>query len=153
MERYSQRDDNRAKAMLYDLDEIERTCLEYGLRFLRTNESELEVEIIPSVRILFANHRELEEDTYLGFVDTPWHSHGKLMLMTSEDTFLEYSPVDLIHALMKKEILIISEHLDGKVNDRWLHHRLDKIDVKDLGNGEVLCICSCSMNNGRTVDE
>ena len=97
----------------------------------------MEVTIVPDGTLVFAN-TDAGADTYLGFRDLPWHSHGRLMLMTGEATYQEYAPEELIGALVSGEVLVVSQYIRGELRDRWLTHRDEKLDLRYVESDEEL---------------
>jgi len=126
--------------MSYDLQTIEHACLQHRMRFRRCGDCELEVDLAPHGTLVFAN-TDGGSDTYLGFRDLPWHSHGKLILMTGDATYLEYEPKDLIEGLAVGDVLVVSQYVRGKLRDRWLTHREEKFDLQYIEPDEELRVC------------
>lgn len=130
--------------MSYDLDSIEKTCERVGLRCRRPERGELHAEILPDAWLVFAN-TDNGADTYLGFEGCPWHSHDELMLMNGPATCIEYAPEELVEAIATGEILVVSQYRQGELRDRWLVHREEALDVRDIENGEELRIWRFSL--------
>lgn len=91
------------------------------------------------MKLCFAN-AEAGSDTYLGFSDSTWHTHGALMLMTGSDTYVELDPIEVLERLKSGDILIASRHHDGKLSDRWLFHRKAKQDFQYFEADESVTI-------------
>lgn len=125
--------------MSYDLDAIENECAAKKLSCNRVSTNEIEVILEPECILQFANLIE-EDDTIIGFKNTPWHSHDELMLMTGDDTWTELSEVDVITSLAAGTLVVVSQWIDGKLHDRWLAHRDEKLDLKHLQPLEELRI-------------
>ncbi|NRB74703.1 MAG: hypothetical protein HRU46_10130 [Verrucomicrobiales bacterium] len=123
--------------MSYDLEAIEAECAAQQLACLRISEHEVEITLEPNCVLYFANLVE-EEDTMIGFKDTPWHSHDDLTVMTSADTSAELGPVEVVRLLSSGQMLVVSQWIDGKLHDRWLTHRDDRLDLKYLEPNEEL---------------
>jgi hypothetical protein len=126
--------------MSYDLKAIEQVCLRHRFSLRRCSDCEVEVDFASQGALTFAN-TDQGTDTYLGFRDCPWHSHGTLMLMTGDATFVEYAPEDLIEALVSGEVLVVSQYIGGQVRDRWLSHRDERLDLRYVETGEELRVC------------
>ena len=123
--------------MSYDLEAIEAECAAQQLACQRVSEHEVEITLEPNCVLYFANLIE-EDDTMIGFKDTPWHSHDDLTVMTSVDTSAEFSPVEVIKLLSGGVLLVVSQWIDGILHDRWLTHRDDRLDLKYLDPNEEL---------------
>lgn len=125
--------------MQYDLRAIEDFCRTEGLRFERSSAEEIRVHVCKDSQLCFAN-TEGGTDTYLGFTDSAWHSHGDLMLMIGPDTSIELGPVEVLAGLKSGELLIATRHIDGKLKDRWIFHRKEEQDFQYMGPNESVCI-------------
>jgi hypothetical protein len=117
--------------MSYDLEAIVSECASRNLACMRVSENEVEITLEPDCILFFANLVD-EQDTMVGFKDTPWHSHGELTVMTSDDMSAELDPVEIVKLLSTGALLIASQWIDGKIHDRWLMHREDSLDTKYL---------------------
>ncbi|MBX7246735.1 MAG: hypothetical protein K1X53_14655 [Candidatus Sumerlaeaceae bacterium] len=124
---------------MYDLCAIEETSLLLGLSCNRVDEYEIEVLIAPDTPLVFAN-TENGTDTYLGFNDVPWHTHGTLLLETGDSTFAEFGPEELLAALISGEVLIVAQYFGDELKDRWLVHRNDNSEFRYMEPGEELRI-------------
>lgn len=123
--------------MSYDIEAIETECTAQKLACVRVSEHEVEVTLERNCVLYFANLVE-EKDTMIGFKDTPWHSHDDLTIMTSVDTSAELCPVEVVKLLSSGVLLVVSQWIDGKLHDRWLTHRDDRLDLKYLEPNEEL---------------
>jgi hypothetical protein len=126
--------------MSYDLHAIEQACVQHDLPFRWCDESEIEVDIVPTGTLVFAN-TDAGADTYLGFRGIPWHSYAELILMTGDATYLEYAPEQLITALVTGEVLVVSQYHRGELKDRWLVHRDEKLAVRYIETDEEVRVC------------
>lgn len=124
---------------MYDLHSIKEICEQLRLPCRLATPFEIEISLYPDVVFVFAN-LESENDTYLGFRDTPWHSHGNLMLMTGDSTYLEYEPAELLTAISKGDVVIATQSNGEQMQDRWLTHKDENLDLKYLGPGETLSV-------------
>lgn len=125
--------------MRYDLTAIEDYCRAEGLRFERSSPDEVRVLICQDAQLCFSN-TDGGADTYLGFTDSAWHSHGELMLMNGPDTYVELGPVEVLAGLKTGELLIAIRYMDGEFRDRWIFHRLEKQDFQYFETGESIRI-------------
>lgn len=126
---------------MYNLHSVHETCVLHALPSRFVTPLELEVAIYPDAILVFANVDE-ENDTYLGFRDTPWHSHGKFLLMTGESTYLQYDPTELVIAIAKGDVLIVSQPIGNRLKDRWLMHKEERLDLQYIEPDETLSVCS-----------
>ena len=133
--------------MSYDLHAIEHACLQHRIPFRWRDDCEVEVDLARFGTLVFAN-TDGGSDTYLGFRELPWHSHGKLILMTGDATSLEYDPEELIDALASGEVLVISQYVQGELRDRWLTHRDEKLDLRYIQSEEELRVCRIAEPGG-----
>ena len=117
--------------MSYDLEVIEAECAVHNLVCTRVSEHEVEITLWPDCILFFANLVE-EDDTMVGFKNTPWHSHDELTVMTGDNTSAELDPVEIVRLLTTGVLLIVSQWIDGKLHDRWLMHRGERLDLKYL---------------------
>ena len=81
-----------------------------------------------------------EEDTLIGFKGTPWHTHGKLMLMLGDKSYDEFDEVSILRGIKSSDILINERYLNNTLDDRWLVHKNEKVDVQYLQPGEEIRI-------------
>jgi len=125
--------------MKYDLDVIEATCLKYRLKYVRISNFEMEVHVAPESILVFANTED-GSDTYLGFRDTPWHSHGMLMLMTGDTTYVEFDPSELLLNLISGQVVVVTQYMKGQLQDKWLAHRDERINFQYFEPEEELRI-------------
>lgn len=125
--------------MPYDLAAIESYCRSEGLRFERSSPEEVRVQVCEDSLLCFANMDE-GRDTYLGFSDSAWHSHGDLMLMTGPDTSIELGPIEVLAGLKSGDLLIAIRSVAGAVKDRWVFHRKEEQDFQYMEAGESICI-------------
>src|SRR4051812_21729409 len=100
--------------MPYDLTAIEDFCRSEGWRCERTSPEEVRVRVCEDIDLCIAN-TEAGTDTYLGFSDGTWHTHGIATIMTGPDTYLELSPVEILTGLRDGDLLIGSRFLHEKL--------------------------------------
>lgn len=135
--------------MSYDLQAVEMACREYGFPYVWLSDCEMEIEICPPWTPLVVANTDGGKDTYLGFKELPWHSHGNLLLIVSDTAHIEYFPEELIEAIASGDVLVVSQFLGDELNDRWLVHRDEKQDVRYLEPTEELRICRLSQRHPR----
>ena len=136
---------------LYDLASVEATCLDQGLPYRRVSDSEIEVTVGPHMKFIIAN-TENNTDTYLGFLDVPSHSHGRLTLMTGESTYVEYDPSEVLLNLVSGNVVVVTRYLKGRLHDRWLAHRDEKLDLQHIEPEEEIRIYRIPEQNGSVID-
>ena len=61
--------------------------------------------------------------------------------MTGSNSYIECDEFDIIIGLVSGELLIVSRYLKSKLNDRWIMHKKEPLDLKYIEAGEVLKIC------------
>ncbi len=125
--------------MEYDLNKIIGLCSEYGLKVNRPNENQVDITICNGCVLTFMNLVK-EQDTLVGFVGTPWHTHGEVEFMTSSNTSISCSEIDIIIGLVSGELLIVSRYLESKLDDRWIIHKGNVLGLKYIEPGEELRI-------------
>jgi len=125
--------------MSYDIDAIEKVCAEHKMRFDRISPHEVEITLEPDCVLFLANLIE-EDDTMIGFKNTPWHTHDELIVMDSENTSIELGEVEVVRSLATGVLLVVSRWVDGTLTDRWLAHRDEKFDLKYIEPLEELRI-------------
>lgn len=125
--------------MPYNLTEIEGYCHSEGFRFERTSPDEVRVHVCQDSPLCFANIED-DTDTYLGFIDSPWHSHEDLILMTGPDTSAEFGPIEILAGLKSGDLLIATRYVADKFQDRWIIHRKEPQDFQYMEAGESICI-------------
>ncbi len=123
----------------YDLETLEAFSCELGFTPSRTSSDDLEVLLRDGVTLVFRNLRG-EEDTLVGFKGTPWHSHGKLMLMFDDASYAEFDELDILQGLKNGDIMIGEQYLNHALEDRWLVHQQEKVDIRHMQPGEEMRI-------------
>lgn len=122
----------------YDLDILEEYAESLGFAVQRTSADCLAVRLAADVVLEFHNLRD-KEDILVGFQGTSWHSHEKtMMLMTDEATYVECDELDVLNGIKSGEILIVEQRVNGRLNDRWIAHRKERLDVRYMEPGEEL---------------
>jgi hypothetical protein len=125
--------------MPYDLKAIEDFCRSERLSCERISPEELRVRFGRDFTLCIAN-TEGGTDTYLGFSDGAWHTHGEAMFMTGPDTYLELDPVEVLAGLRAGDLLIGSRYVRGELKDRWIFHRKEKQDFQYFEDGESVTV-------------
>lgn len=125
--------------MTYDLDGIENECASLGIRCRRIDSDQVDVLLASDCVLQFSNQPS-EGDTMVGFSDTPWHSHDKLMVMTGGSTYIECSELDIVRLIALGDLVIVSQIMNGQLADRWLAHRAELLDLQHIEEGEELRI-------------
>lgn len=123
--------------MYYDLDTLEEFCGELDFPSCRSSPDVLEITIFEGTVLEFHNLRD-EQDTAAGFGGTPWHFHGKLMLMTGDSTYVELDELDILQGLRSGSVLVVEQNFDGTLNDRWLAHKGKDLNFQYIEPGEEL---------------
>ena len=123
--------------MTYRLDELAKLASEQGLVWRRIDNNRLDVTVVAGAVLVFCNLVD-ENDTLVGFNDTPWHSHGVVTFMTGGSTYIECDELDILIALWTGDLVIVSQYLRGELKDRWLAHKDDPLDLGYIEAGEEL---------------
>ena len=131
--------DSRRHHVFYDLTTLEEFSRELGFSSSFAAPDELEVSITESVALVFQNLPD-EEDTIIGFKGTPWHSHGKLMLMLDKASCVELDELDILQGIKNGDIVIGERYLNNMIEDRWLAHNKEPVDVRYIQAGEEIRI-------------
>jgi hypothetical protein len=125
--------------MSFDLEEFYNHSVELGFEADRSLQETLAVTLMPGVVLEFVNLVD-ESDTLIGFRDTPWHTHDTVMLMVGKTEYLELSEYELLWGLKSGDVLIVERYLDATLDDRWVAHKLEPLDLKYIEPGEELRI-------------
>src|SRR5262245_3142527 len=120
--------------MRYDIDLIHQLCREVGLS-VRVAAERVEVDLGQNAVLCFQN-AEADEDCLIGFLGTPWHTHGDLMFTGARGHYIELDYLDLVVALKEGRVLVCERLVDGRVADRWLIHRDYNDEFKYVEEGE-----------------
>ena len=126
--------------MEYSLDKIAELCSENGLKTDMSEKNRINVSIREDCILSFLNLVD-DNDTLVGFDGTPWHSHGKVQFITGTNTYIECDELDIIIGLVSGELLIVTQYLNSKLNDRWIMHKDEPLDLKNIEAGEELKVC------------
>jgi hypothetical protein len=123
--------------MYYRLDDLEALSSELGFRARRVDADQLDVVIEGGYVLTFANMRG-EEDSYVGFDGTPWHSHGSVEFMTSKSTSVTYDELELLIAIGSGDLVIVTEYAGDAIRDRQLAHKDEPLDISYMHAGDEL---------------
>jgi hypothetical protein len=129
--------DPEPKPMVYRLDELARLASESGLVSERVGADRLDVVLFDGCRLAFCN-LAAEDDTLVGFDGTPWHSHGVVSFLAGSPYFVECDELDVLIGLCSGELVVVSQFVDGLLQDRWIEHKKEPLDLKYLRPGEEL---------------
>jgi hypothetical protein len=124
--------------MRYDLDLLSEFCREIGLLARMADPSTLEV-IVGDDAVLCFQNAEREEDCLMGFLDTPWHTHGDLMFADPRGYYIELDPLNVLTGLRGGEVLVCELQKEGVLIDRWLLHS-EYNDFKHMQPGERITV-------------
>jgi len=134
--------------MYYDLDSLEKLSNKLGFAASRISPDTLEISVKDNVILVFMNLFD-EKDTLIGFKGTPWHAHGKVMLMRDEESYVTLDEQDVLQGIKTGDILIVEQYRDTILADRWLAHQEEKIDVRFTQPGEEIRICKGKFSRGK----
>lgn len=123
----------------FEFDEITKLCNSFGLVCKQVNADTLEVVFSGGIIFYFANIPE-EKDTAAGFYGTLWHYHGNLMLQTGDSTYVEYDEIELLRKIVEGDVLVVTQYIDKKIEDRWLIHKQEMLDTRFIEENEELCV-------------
>jgi hypothetical protein len=123
--------------MEYRLNKIAELCSEHGIQTDVPDKNRIDVKISDDCVLSFLNLVD-EEDTLVGFDGTPWHSHGIVQFITGSNTYIECDELDIIIGLVSGELLIVSQYVKSELNDRWIMHKAEPLDLKYIEPGEEL---------------
>jgi hypothetical protein len=107
--------------MVYDLNFLNEYCREIGLVARTVDRFALEIAVGNGAVLCFQN-AERERDCLMGFLGTPWHTHGDLTFVDPRGHYIELDTLNLLNGLRDGTVLVCERHVDGKLADRWLIH-------------------------------
>ena len=128
--------------MQYRLDELEKLSDELGLDSQRVNASRLDVVFNEECVLAFCNLLG-EEGSLVGFEGTPWHAHDLVQFSTGASHSIELDELEILIGLAIGELLIVTEYSRGQLRDRWISHKDDPLEFRDLDQGDevrILCL-------------
>jgi hypothetical protein len=141
--------------MRIDLAMVSELCGEVGLSCVRRSADEVAVHLGEGITLLFLNvateytgeggtTTTNEDDNFIGFEGTQWHSHDGLMCSDRHGFYVELSYLDVVSGLADGSVLVCEQWLHGELTDRWLVHRDFVDEFRYLQNGEEIRIRSVS---------
>jgi hypothetical protein len=125
--------------MEYRLNEIAQLCSEHGLDAHQPSKNRVDIRIRDDCILSFINLVD-EEDTFIGFYGTPWHSHGLVHFMAGSNTYIKCDELDIIIGLVSGELLVVSRYIKSILTDRWIIHKNEPLDLKYIEQDEELNI-------------
>jgi hypothetical protein len=126
--------------MQYDIALIEQLCREIGLPTRIQTDTSIEIDLGEGAALFFENSPN-EEDSAIGFSDTPWHTHGEtLMFVAAHGHYIECDYLDLVVGLQEGRILVGERIVNGQILDRWLVHHVYNDELKYLDPGEKIIV-------------
>jgi hypothetical protein len=118
------------------INELGILCSTLGFPGVQDDHS-IDITLADNAVLNFANLVE-DSDSIIGFRDTPWHFHDQLMLMTGASTYIELDELELLQSIRAGDVVIISRYQFGVLEDRWLAHKLEPLDIQHIEQGEEL---------------
>ncbi len=125
--------------MLFDLGMVADLCEEVGLRCVRRSPDEVGLPLEPGVTLLFGN-APTENDCYVGFEGTEWHTHDGLTCSDQHGYYIELNYLDLVTGLADGTVLVCELWARGALADRWLVHRDFVDEFRHLQDGDEIRI-------------
>jgi hypothetical protein len=119
----------------FRLDEIEQLARELGFDAHRVDAQRVDVPMADAV-LAFCNLEE--DDSLVGFDGTPWHFHDEVQFENVDGTYSAWDGPDVLLGLAVGELVVVSHFVAGEVQDRWLSHVDEPLDVKHVWRGEEL---------------
>ncbi|MBL8012374.1 MAG: hypothetical protein JNN05_00865, partial [Candidatus Omnitrophica bacterium] len=89
----------------YDLDALEKLSSKIGFVCSRKSADALEISILDGAVLSFENWRK-EQDTFIGFKTTPWHTHGEVMLTFGDASYVEVNELEVLKGIKSGDIVI-----------------------------------------------
>lgn len=125
--------------MRYDLEMLNEFCREIGLSSRLTDTASLEI-MLGGGAVLYFENADSDEDCLMGFVNTPWHTHGSLMFSDPHGHFVELDPMNLLGGLRSGDVLLCEREVNGSLVDRWLVHKTFNDEFEHLMPNESLMV-------------
>jgi hypothetical protein len=123
--------------MRFDLEMICELCSEVGLHCIRRSSDEVMIRLEAEAKLLFCNEPN-DDDSFIGFEGTPWHTHDELMCSDRHGYHIELNFLDVISGIADGTVLICELWVCGKLADRWLVHRDFVNEFRHLQNGDEI---------------
>lgn len=133
--------------MRYRLDQLATLAADLGLEARRVDDDRLDVALADAALVF----RNLPggAGSLVGFDGTPWHAHDRVPFVARDGAVVEYDELELLLALACGELVIVTRRVHGQLGDRWLAHRDEHLDLRDLEPGEELRALRLPASNGR----
>ena len=80
------------------------------------------------------------EDSLIGFLGMPWHTHDDLMFVDARGNCIEFNYLTLLTGLKDGRVLVCEREVKGRTVDRWLVHREYNDEFKYLQEGERIIV-------------
>src|SRR5258705_6200365 len=133
--------------MRYDLDLIRDLCNELGLPAQVDAGKCVDIDLGEGAILRFLN-AEVEDDCRVGFLDTPWHTHGDFMFADARGNYVTLDYLDLLTALKEGRVLICEQRVENRVLDRWLVHQGYNDEFQYVQEGERIVVRRASSDAG-----
>ena len=137
--------------MRYDLNLLNEFCYEIAVPAQITDGTRLEVPVGGGAVLCFQN-AEREEDCLLGFIDTPWHTHGDLIFADPRGHYIELDSMSLLSGLKEGRVLVCEQQIAGQVTDRWLIHSEYNDEFRYIQPGERIVVRSAAFAGAGTTE-
>jgi hypothetical protein len=125
--------------MRYDLDLLNEFCHEIDVPAQVIDGVRLEVPVGDGAVLCFQNS-DREEDCLLGFIDTPWHTHGDLLFADPRGHCVELDSLNLLSGLKQRKVLVCEQQIAGRITDRWLIHSEYNDEFRYIQPGERIVV-------------
>ncbi len=123
--------------MAYDLSLISEMCIEMGFEHIELSDDSLKIKLDVNAILVFENS-ENDNDSLVGFLETPWHFHGDLMFSDKNGDYFEMNSLDIIEGLRKGTVLICECIVNNELIDRYLVYK-DMVDeFRYMESGEEI---------------
>jgi hypothetical protein len=121
---------------------------EIGVEARRVDLNGLHVQVDAQCVLVFRNYPE-DDDTLVGFEGSAWHAHEALQLVTDSGDYVSFDELDILIALESGDLVIESLYVEGELRDRWLSHKDQAPDLRNMIPGEELRISRVSCRTVR----
>jgi hypothetical protein len=125
--------------MHYHLDLVNQLCLEIGLIVRMDTDLRVEIDLGRDAVLCFEN-AEREEDSLIGFLGTPWHTHDNFMFVDARGNYVELDYLNVLTGLKEGRVLVCELEVKGRTVDRWLVHCEYNNEFKYLEQGEQIIV-------------
>jgi|GEM_PF-2185804 len=122
----------------YDLVKISKVCSELGLSCRMVDADFLEVTFSGDVVLYFANDRKSSR-VEAGIAGTPWRfDEGVLSLRLGDGQYAYFDEYEMLRSIVSGDILLVTQLRNGKIQDRWLTHKEEPLEIRLMKPGEEL---------------